>query len=45
MHVVVACTGSKSPLEDKDFTGSQGTHSVLWKPKIHYHVQKDILTI
>jgi len=34
MHIVVACTGSKIPWEAKNSTGSQGTHSVLWKPKI-----------
>jgi hypothetical protein len=45
MCVVVACTSSKSPQIAKNFTDSQVTHSVLWKPKIHYHVQKDMPTI
>jgi len=45
MHVVVACIGSKIPWEAKNFTCSQGPHSALWKPKIHYHVQKDTPTI
>jgi hypothetical protein len=33
MHVVVACIGSKNPWEAKNFTGSQGTHPVLWETK------------